>query len=282
MLKKPQIAFLVSDLSTSVSFYQQLPSFTIAEHPVQDVVYVIDADDDPFLLVGPLASDVAAYLAVEHFILKPGEQLHFAYHDLQMLRYVLQHPQVKGAQIVERRWGGHKLTVQDPDGFILTFFVRPKRSSEETLSLYIESVAELEKALLNLSEDDLNLSLTSDSWSIRRIVHHLADSETIFCWGMKLALSESGRIFKQYFPDSNDPLSALSSPTRPIQPSLDLIRAMRAHIAQLALDIPDAMERYTVDAEGDKATFGNLASMLLRHMAEHLDEIEAIRLAHAL
>jgi uncharacterized damage-inducible protein DinB len=138
----------------------------------------------------------------------------------------------------------------------------------------------LEKALLNLSEDDLNRSLTADSWSIRRIVHHLADSETIFCWWMKVALSESGRTFMQHFPTSNDPLSTLSSPTRPIEPSLDLIRAMHAHIAQLAQRLPDALERYTVDSEGGKTTFGDLISIILSHTGEHLDEIEAIRNAH--
>lgn len=280
MSKKPVVAFLVADVPNSTAFYTNLPGFTLAESPAQDIAYIFDPDDEPFLLVGSQASDATPYLAEQHFILKPGEQLNFVCPNLETLQAVLQQSGMRNAHIVERRWGGHKLTLHDPDGFVLEFITRAERSLKETLSLYIGCGAELEKALLNLSENELNLSLTPDSWSIRRIVHHLADSETIFCWWMKLALSESGRIYKYNYPANNDPLSALSSPTRPIEPSLNLIHAMHAHIAQLAQNLPDALERYTVDDEGNKATFGDLISIILSHTAEHLDEIEAIRLAH--
>lgn len=279
MSKKPVVAFLVSDVPKSVAFYAKLPHFTLGESSTQNIAYVIDPDDEPFLLVGPHAGDATPYLAEQHLILKPGERLNFVYPNLETMQAVLQLPEMQDTRIVERRWGGHKLAVQDPDGFVLNFITRPIRTPEETLSLYVESVTEIEKVLLNLSEDNLNQSLTDDSWSIRRIIHHLADSETIFCWWMKVALSESGSTFMQHFPAANEPLSAISSPTRPIEQSLDLIRAMHAHIAQLIQNIPDAFERYTVDTEGDKTTFGNIVSMLLRHIAEHLDEIEAIRLS---
>lgn len=280
MPKKPVVAFQVTDVPTSMAFYTKLPGFTLAESPAQDIAYILDPDNDPFLLLGPQAGDAAQYLAERHFILKPGERLNFVYPNLEMMQAVLQQPGMKDAHIIERCWGGHTLILQDPDGFVLEFITRAERSSEESLSLYMQCVPELEKALLNLSEDDLNRSLTADSWSIRRIVHHLADSETIFCWWMKLALSESGRTFVQYFPSNNDPLSGLSSPTRPIEPSLDVIRAMHAHIAQLAQSLPDALERYTVDEEGNKVTFRDLISIILAHTAEHLDEIEAIRHEH--
>jgi catechol 2,3-dioxygenase-like lactoylglutathione lyase family enzyme len=277
---KPQVAFLVKDVPTSVAFYASLPGFTIADSPAQHTALILDPDDDPFLLVGPQRDDATPYLAEHGFILTPGESLNFLYPDLEGMQAALQRQGRTDVQIIEQRWGGRKLEAPDPDGFILTFLVDANHTPEEELSLYIGCVAELEQVLLDLSDNDLNLSLVPDSWPIRRIVHHLADTETLFCWWMKAALSESGRTFTQNWPAGNDPLSAISYATRPIEPSLDLIRAMHAHIAQLAQTLPDAWERYTVsDVEG-KRTFGSLVSLVLRHMAEHIDEIEAIRRVH--
>ena len=52
-------------------------------------------------------------------------------------------------------------------------------SLEVILNLYADGPAKLEAALAGLSEPDLDLALTSDSWTIRQIVHHIADGDDL-------------------------------------------------------------------------------------------------------
>ena len=146
------------------------------------------------------------------------------------------------------------------------------------MTLYMAGVDELEAAVANLSESDLELTLQADSWTIRHIVHHLADTETLFVWWLKAALIESGRTYTENWPTFNDDVAASLLPKkRAIVPSLALVRATRTHIVQLISCISDAWEHYTLDERGEKMTFRSLINLLIAHSLEHIDEIVAIR-----
>jgi hypothetical protein len=99
--------------------------------------------------------------------------------DLDTLSATLQNGQ-EPVQIIEKRWGERSLDVRVPGGYILRFYTQAHRPEQEQLELYLSGVRELEAAVAGLSEADLELSLHPDSWTIRHIVHHLADSETLF------------------------------------------------------------------------------------------------------
>ena len=64
-----------------------------------------------------------------------------------------------------------------------------------TLALYADGPAQLEAVLMGLTESDLDLAQTSDSWTIRQIVHHLADGDDLWKTCIKAALGNSEGSF---------------------------------------------------------------------------------------
>ena len=288
MTKQSQVALRVPDLGTGIAFYVEQLNFTLAEHDIStDVARIITSDGRrSLLLVGPKAGDVTSYLIEHPFEIKPGEVLNFLHADVDALRATLTQDHHTSPQLTETRWGDRLLTVRDPGDNLLRFHTLARHSEQEWLELYLGGGEELEAAVAGLSEPDLELSLRPDSWTIRHTVHHLADAETRFLWWMKLALAESGRL---HTPDwrrassgaGNETLAASFQHTkRTIAPSMTIVRAIRAHIAQLLPYVPNAWECYTLDEQSNKTTFGDLVVGLTRHLLEHVDEIVETRRFH--
>jgi len=98
---------------------------------------------------------------------------------------------------------------------------------------------------------------------------------------MEIALAESGRTYHPNWPTSNQRTAKeLDYAGRPIEPSFALIRAVHAHILQLAQHVPGAWERYVQDPSGRKRSFGDLVTTMATHIPEHIDEILEIRRIH--
>ena len=283
MQEQSSLALFTPDLTEGITFYVELLGFTLDEQrPSADIAQITDTDGFKILLAGPNAGDVTPYLTEAHFTVKPGETLTYANADLDIL-YTKLHERDERVAITEKRWGDRYLDVYAPGGYILRFYAETQHSEQERLALYLSVVDELETAIAPLSEPELEYTLRPDSWTIRRIVHHLADSETIFIWWLKLALSESGRTYIQNWPDGNDVIAtSLLHTKRPIMPSVALVRASRFHIAQLIEYVPEAWEHFTVDSDGNKTTVSELIALMMRHALEHIDEIVAIRREHGL
>jgi hypothetical protein len=178
---------------------------------------------------------------------------------------------------VQTRFGDSMLCVQDPDGYILRFITPAAHSPAEILALYAAAPNELDVALTGLSESDLDLSKDDGTWTIRQIVHHLADNDCLYLQWMKTALAQ-GSVYEQNWTAGNDIIAqTLAYTQRPIEPSVALFRTIRAHIVQLTQYIPNYQERYTQNKEGRKYTFGHLLEIMTRHAMEHIDEIHEIR-----
>jgi len=156
-----------------------------------------------------------------------------------------------------------------------------QRSPEESLALYAQGPDELEIALTGLSEADFALARAPGEWSIRAIVHHLADADTLFLPGMKMALAESGCTYHPNWPSSNEVVSEnLNYAGRPVRPSVTLFRVIHRHILELAQHVPDAWERYIQYPDGPKRSFGFYIQLVTSHALEHIDEILEIRRIH--
>ena len=282
-MQKSELALFMPTLQEGIRFYVELLGFTLEEEqPQNGVAQILDSDGMPLLLAGPNAADVTPYLTIPHSTVKSGDTLTFPNADLDAL-YTKLHKEQENIEIVEKRWDDRLLEVRDPGGYILRFYAVSHHSEQKSLELYLSAIDELEEAVANLSEADLELTLRQDSWTIRHIVHHLADSETLFVWWIKLALAESGRTHTQNWPTGNDETATgLQHAKRAIAPSIALVRATRIHIAQIISTISNAWEHYTQDNDGNKTTVRELITLLTRHALEHIDEIVAIRRANGL
>jgi hypothetical protein len=156
-------------------------------------------------------------------------------------------------------------------------------SQKQTLSLFVSGADRLEKAVLGLSEDQLDYSPAPGEWTIREIVHHVAEDGDAWSMQIKRALATPGtRVHRvEGFPGNDAWASALAYKERSITASMSLLKAHRAVIAEVAVLFADEWERNLVfvDSRGSEKslTAGAIIKMVGEHLVEHVDTIEAIK-----
>jgi catechol 2,3-dioxygenase-like lactoylglutathione lyase family enzyme len=285
MTHRPRLALRVADLARSVAFYGDRIGFTVAEYrPDIDVAVIVDSDGDAILLAGPRAGDLTPYLAERHFILKPGAQLTYFSQDLEAERAALAQRGLNAPPITQTSWGDAVLEIPDPDGYIVSYQAPLARTPEETLARYVHGPDDVEAALAGLTEADMDLTRAPGEWTIRQIVHHLVDGDTLqLLLPTKMALTEPGRSVVLDTWDQ-DMWAATLYARLPLAPALALLRATRQYIVQLVGLYPDAWERSVAIRRGDEVsrqfTIGEMIASLARHTAVHIDEIQQTRRAH--
>lgn len=158
---------------------------------------------------------------------------------------------------------------------------------EAILAQYADGPAQLEAALNGLTESDLDLALTADSWSIRQIVHHLADGDDLWKICIKAALGNSeGSFTLQWYWDKQQTEWAekWKYASRAIDSSLALLRANHRHIVELLHRIPNACEKSIRlkrrDGQEERVSVGDILEMQTRHVVGHIHEIQLIRSGH--
>lgn len=287
MPKLPGFAMIVSDLAASVAFYVDCLGFAPVEQQSEaNMAQLVDYDGDPILFAEPQVEDVRGHLSEPRMVFKPGETLAYLVDDLDAREALLHEKGITEITLKESSFGDRTLIFKDPDGYIIEFFAPVNRPPEETIALYAQGPYELEAALDRLAQDALDLTLTADSWSIRQIVHHLAESESLFLMHIKTALADSGHVYVRPPYDQDLWPQSLEYTQRPIEPSVALVQASRNHISQLLHYVPDSWEKFVLtkyvpeEDEGRKTTVSDLVNIQVRHMREHCDEIREIRKVH--
>jgi hypothetical protein len=164
------------------------------------------------------------------------------------------------------------------------------RDPDAILARYADGPAQLGATIAGLAETDLDLAQSADTWTIRQLVHHVADGDDIWKVCIKAALGNSGAVFSlQWYWDipQDTWVERWDYAGRAIEPSLALFRANRRHVVQLMERIPDGWGRYMRiqwphQAEEERITVGDVIEMQANHVACHVDDIRAIRQTHGL
>ena len=94
----------------------------------------------------------------------------------------------------------------------------------EHISNIEQAPARLRAAVAGLSDEQLNTPYRPDGWTVRQVVHHLADSHMNSYVRYRLALTEDEPTIKPY----NEALWAelIDAKTAPIEPSLTLLESL--------------------------------------------------------
>lgn len=166
--------------------------------------------------------------------------------------------------------------------------MNPKLDSpEELMALYTDGPRQLETALQGLSDDDLDLALSADSWSIRQIVHHIADGDDIWKTCIKMALGNNEGLFDLEWYWQKEQVEWAGSwnyAGRNIEPSLALLGANRRHIAELIRPISNTWDKSVrlrrPGGEEKRITIGEVVGMQAGHVIDHVKDIQAILIAH--
>lgn len=159
-------------------------------------------------------------------------------------------------------------------------------SPEALLARYAQGPALLEQALAGLRDEDLDAPPSLGAWTIRQIAHHIVDGDDLWKTCIKAALGEGPDPFSLGW------YAALTQAQwaerwaygqRPLEPSLALFRANRAHILQLLAHVPGAWDCAigfrTRRGEVERTPVSEVIQDQADHVVHHVDRILALRRA---
>ena len=146
----------------------------------------------------------------------------------------------------------------------------------------------LQDAIHGLSDLQLDLSLMPESWSIRQLIHHIADGDYLWKEFLLRAAGEPEREFSlewYWCLPQDEWVKRWSYAGRDLGPSLALLRANRQHTCVLLEQVPWLWETSllipTLQGRQERVTVGDVVEMQARHVESHVDDIHQIRSCHA-
>lgn len=156
-------------------------------------------------------------------------------------------------------------------------------AQDRILQNYADCLNLLRASIDGLQGSELDLSGKQDEWTIREIIHHVADGDYLWKTCILMALGESERPFhlKWYWEADQVRWSRLwEYASREIETSLALLAANRNHTVELLRKVPGSLSR-TITIEwpaGDqqKVTIEWVLEMQTNHVAGHVKEIREI------
>lgn len=134
----------------------------------------------------------------------------------------------------------------------------------------------LEEAVKGLNDKQLDTPYRDGGWTLRQVVHHLADAHMNAFIRMKLILTEVKPTIKPY--DQNA-WAALSDTTQmPIGVSMEILRGLHDRWSMLLDRVPDAdWTRSAVHPERGEVTLENQLNVYAGHGEKHVEHIMSLR-----
>lgn len=156
-----------------------------------------------------------------------------------------------------------------------------KPFSEAQLREWINDIKYLpeniERAILNLDETQLNTPYRPDGWTIKQVVHHVADSHMNAYIRFKLALTEDNPTVKPY----REELWAELSDTKnlPINISITLLHALHIRWVEILNNVQDDEWNRTIfhPQYNRKSTLWYLLGSYSWHGRHHTAHITSLR-----
>ena len=157
----------------------------------------------------------------------------------------------------------------------------PQPFSEKQLKEWLIDIQylprHLENAVLNLDEQQLDTPYRPEGWTVRQVVHHVADSHANAYIRFKLGLTEDNPTIKPYDENAWAALSDITSV--PINVSLTMLHALHTRmLAVLQAIKAEEWERTVVHPEhGRQMTLWYLLGMYAWHSRHHTAHVTSLR-----
>jgi hypothetical protein len=133
----------------------------------------------------------------------------------------------------------------------------------------------LEEEVRGLSDEQLDTPYREGGWTVRQVVHHLADSHINSLVRLKLMLTEHRPQLKPY---DQDAWSRLPDSRLPIAPSLAILRGLHERWVTLLRSIPGPdWTRTAVHPEAGEMTPERIVEIYSAHGENHLGHIRSLR-----
>jgi DinB superfamily len=144
------------------------------------------------------------------------------------------------------------------------------------LERYRSGAAAVEAALADITDPELDrVPPEDDGWTARQIVHHLADSEAMAYTRVRRLVADAEPVIQGY----DEPVWAQRLHyDRPIEPSLAVMRAVRASSLQLLESLTaEEWSRTGTHSESGAYSVEEWVRIYASHPHDHADQIRRAR-----
>lgn len=159
----------------------------------------------------------------------------------------------------------------------------PSAERHAVLQRYMDGPPLLEQTLKGLPPDDLDRPPANNGWTIRQIVHHIADGDDIWKTCIRIGLGNEQAEFSlawYWTLTQTEWAEYWAYASRSLKESLDLLKANRNHVHQLLLKKPEGWSRSVAirDSKGvlERVTVGFVVEMQADHLFHHVNRIVEI------
>jgi hypothetical protein len=161
-------------------------------------------------------------------------------------------------------------------------FKRPAEISSAALSDALLTLGELPQSLRTavhgLHAKQLDTPYREGGWTVRQLVHHIADSHMNCYVRIKLALTEAAPTIKPY--DEAEWAMLRDGRDAPIEWSLDLLEALHARLLMLLRSLSAKQwQRTFVHPENGALSLETVALLYAWHSKHHVAHITTLRSA---
>jgi hypothetical protein len=140
---------------------------------------------------------------------------------------------------------------------------------------YREGYHEVEAVLAGITRDELDAHPDEEEWSVREVVHHLADSEMIGAIRLHRLLAEDHPALERY--DEQEFARRLHY-GRPIESSLVLVEAVRRATGELLRRLTETeWARTGIHSELGEYSVERWLQAYAPHCHDHADQIKRLR-----
>jgi len=152
---------------------------------------------------------------------------------------------------------------------------------QDPLLIQESQIAWLVAETYGLLDADLRRPEKPGKWSIIQVVHHLADSELIYGYRLRMILTHDTPEIQGY--DQDLWANGLKYNEANLNEALDQLRVLRAANLRIARSLsPAQMQRFGIHSERGNESVDRLIKMMGGHDILHRNQIKRIKNAHGL
>ena len=172
------------------------------------------------------------------------------------------------------------MSEQDSLRYPIGRFRAPESSTPESRAAEMATLralgAELKKAVAGLTDAQLDTAYREGGWTVRQVVHHIADSHVNAFLRFKHALTEEWPVIKAY--DEAAWAELADSKTLPVAASLEMIEGLHARWVALAAAMTEAeFQKGFTHPERGKVGLATALAMYAWHARHHTAHITGLR-----
>ncbi len=152
----------------------------------------------------------------------------------------------------------------------------PEKVTLENIQEWLKEIGtyttRLRETVGSLNEEELNKTYRDGSWTVRQLVHHIADSQLNMYQRLKLALTDENPTVPAF---DEEKWAILPDTKLPVETSIKMLEGINERIVFLGSTLSeDQLDRSFIHQKNGKITVATKVAKLAWHEEHHLAHIQ--------